>query len=66
MSDLATQKAAILQAISEAEQLRHGDRSVTNRSIADLKEALRLVEAQEQAIASRRRAVRFSVATFNE
>ena len=66
MSDLATQKAAILRAISEAEQLRYGDRSVTNRSIADLKEALRLVEAQEQAIANQRRPVRFSVATFNE
>lgn len=66
MTELAAQKAAILKAISEAEQVRAGDRSITNRSIADLKEALRLVESQEQAANSRRRSVRFSVATFGE
>ena len=47
LSDLQARREALLKALqSAAQSIRHGDTSVTNRSVAEMKEQLGLLDMQ--------------------
>lgn len=60
LEELQAQKAALIKALSSAKAVRHGDKSVENRDIADIREALRAINEEIVAAGGgkRRRQIR--------
>ena len=60
IEELQAQKAALIKALSSAKAVRHGDKSVENRDIKDIREAIRAINEQigEAGGSKRRRQIR--------
>ena len=65
LQELESQKASLLKQLSGAKSVRHGDKSVENRDIAEIREALRVIEGEinRQAGSPRRRQIRIYTKT---
>lgn len=59
-ADLESQKAALLKQLSGAKAVRHGDKSVENRTIDEIRDAIRAIDTEinRQAGTPRRRQIR--------
>lgn len=60
LDELLEQKADLIRALSSAKSVRHGDKSVENRAIDELREAIRAIntEINRQGGSTRRRQIR--------
>jgi hypothetical protein len=60
IEELEAQKAVLMKQLSSAKSVRHGDKSVENRDIADIREALRAINSELTRMtgAKRRRQIR--------
>ena len=65
LSELQAQRESLLKQLSGAKSVRHGDKSVENREVADIREAIRTIdeEINRQAGGKRRRQIRIYTKT---
>lgn len=55
LEELELQRKALVKALSSAKAVRHGDKSVENRSIDEIREALRAIDEQISASGGKKR-----------